>query len=61
MHTHLETGERLTYRKCGAEAWCIDTTTEGLKVGCSNCDVVIKGIRQIGAILHAKGSVSDAR
>lgn len=30
-------------RRCGREAWCIDTTDEGLKVGCSNCDVVVAG------------------
>ena len=43
MYTYLETGERLQCRKCGTEAWCIDTTTEGLKVGCSKCDEVITG------------------
>ena len=45
MHTCLETGEPLKCRKCGTEAWCIDTTTEGLKVGCSKCDEVITGDR----------------
>ena len=43
MHTYLETGEPLKHRKCSTEAWCIDTTTEGLKVGCSKCDEVITG------------------
>ena len=43
MHTYLETGELLKCRKCDAEAWCIDITTEGLKVGCSKCDEVITG------------------
>ena len=45
MHTCLETGEPLKCRKCGTEAWCIDTTTEGLKVRCSKCDEVITGGR----------------
>ncbi len=45
MHTYLETGERLKCRQCATEAgtWCIDTATEGLKVGCSICDEVITG------------------
>ena len=43
MYTCLDTGEPLKCRKCGTEAWCIDTTAEGLKVGCSQCDEVITG------------------
>ena len=43
MRTYLDTGERLTCRKCGNQAWCIDTATEGLKLGCSTCDDVIAG------------------
>ena len=42
MYTNLETGEPLKCRKCGVEAWVVDTT-EGLKVGCSECDEVITG------------------
>ena len=43
MRTYLDTGERLTCRKCGNETWYIDTTTEGLKLGCATCDDVIAG------------------
>ena len=39
----METGEPLKCRKCGAEAWCSDATTEGLIVGGSKCSVVITG------------------
>ena len=41
MYTYLETGERLKCRKCGTEAWCNDTKTEGLTVHCKKCAVVI--------------------
>lgn len=43
MRTLLDTGERLVCRKCGTEAWCIDTATEEPKVGCSTCDEVLAG------------------
>ena len=43
MYTYLETGEWLKCRKCGAEASFSDTTTEGLKFGCSKCGEVITG------------------
>ena len=43
MYTYLETGERLKCRKCSTKAWFIDTVTEGLTVGCSKCDVEVKG------------------
>ena len=33
----------LTCRKCGNEAWCIDTATEGPILGCTTCDDVIAG------------------
>ena len=43
MHVYLDTGESLKCRKCGTEAWCIDTATDGLRLGCSKCNKVITG------------------
>ena len=45
MYTYLETGELLKHRKCGTDAWCTPTATEGLIVGCAQCDEVLKGAR----------------
>ena len=43
MRTFLNTGERLKCRKCGTEAWCIDSAVEGPTLGCSACGRVIAG------------------
>ena len=61
MYTRLETGEPLKCRKCGTEegTWCIPTTTEGLKVGCRKCDVVITGDHAEAMCLEQKRYVED--
>ena len=42
MFSYLKTGERLQCRRCGSQAWCIDTV-DGLRIGCSQCGKVIAG------------------
>ena len=37
VRTFLDTGERVRCRQCGTEPWCIDSTTDRLRIGCSTC------------------------